>query len=91
MSKHHHNNPMSGLADSLGLIVPNSSQFLGKSGEGMLVQTAVEFRKEYTGDVDEGMMGNPEKSGPKNRRDNFWDDKPVRYTICISFALLKSF
>ena len=84
---HNHNDPMLGMADNLRRIVlgtPSSFRFLGKSGERMLVETAVEFKKEHTGD--EGVNGNPQKSGPKNRRDNFWGDKPVRYTISYFFC-----
>ena len=60
-----------GLADSLkkmGLAAPDGSRFLGKSSGGMLVQTAVELKNEYTGD--DRMF--------RNQRTEFWGAKSVR-------------
>ena len=75
MNPHDDDDPSLGLADSLkemGLAAPDGSRFLGKSSGGMLVQTAVELKNEYT-----SMVGNRQKMGPQNRRAEFWCPKPV--------------
>ena len=75
---HDHDDPALGLAERLRLMAisaPNSSRFLGKSSEGMLVRTAVELKSEYTGD---SMFGNPQRSAMKNQRAEFWGVKSVR-------------
>ena len=80
------------IADSLGRIVlgaPNSSRFLGKLSEEALVQAAVELKKKYTSDED--ARGNPQKSDPMNKRDEFWKAKPVCENLRISFTALTFF